>query len=266
MSAATAAPDITPEVYQTFKPRADQLAGRVIAITGAGDGIGRALALAAAACGAHVVLIGRTVRKLEAVHAQIEASGAPEASIAPLDLERALARDYDQLAAALQARYGRLDGLAHLAGILGMLCPIGQYDVPTWVRVLHVNLTAAFALSQVLLPLVCSAEDASIIFTSSGVARRPRAFWGAYAVSKAGLEALSTTLADELESGGRVRVNVLNPGPVRTRMRAQAFPAEDPGKLVTPEQVVPPYLWLLSAASRGVTGRSLDCQPLLSGR
>ncbi len=143
MSAATVDRDIAPATYRGFAPRADELAGRVIAITGAGDGIGRALALAAAACGAQVVLIGRTVRKLEDVHAQIASSGAPEASIAPLDLERAVARDYDQLADALQARYGRLDGLAHLAGILGVLCPIGQYDVPTWVRVLHVNLTAA---------------------------------------------------------------------------------------------------------------------------
>lgn len=266
MSAAPTAPDLAPEIYRGFRPGTDELAGRVVAVTGAGDGIGRALALAAAASGARVVLIGRTVRKLEQVHAQIESSGAPEATIAPLDLERAVARDYDQLADALQARYGRLDGLAHLAGILGALCPIAQYDVPTWVRVLHVNLTAAFALTQVLLPLVRQAEDASIIFTSSGVARRPRAYWGAYAVSKAGLEAFSTTLADELESEGRVRVNVLNPGPVRTRMRAQAYPAEDPAKLVTAEQVLPPYLWLLGAASRGITGRSLDCQPLLSGR
>jgi NAD(P)-dependent dehydrogenase (short-subunit alcohol dehydrogenase family) len=265
MSTTTSDRDLAPEVYRGFQPRADELAGRVIAVTGAGDGIGRALALAAAGCGANVILIGRTVRKLEAVHAQIEASGLPAATIAPLDLERALARDYDQLCDALQERYGRLDGLAHLAGILGALCPIAQYDVPTWVRVLHVNLTAAFALTQVLLPLVRNADEASIIFTSSGVARRPRAYWGAYAVSKAGLEALSTTLADELESEGR-RVNVLNPGPVRTRMRAQAYPAEDPATLVTPEQVVPPFLWLLSSASRGVTGRSLDCQPVLTAR
>jgi NAD(P)-dependent dehydrogenase (short-subunit alcohol dehydrogenase family) len=266
MSAGTAAADIAPEIYRAFRARSDELAGRVIAVTGAGDGIGRALALAAAASGARVVLIGRTVSKLEAVHAQIESSGGPAASIAPLDLERALARDYDQLADALQTRYGRLDGLAHLAGILGTLCPIEQFDVPTWVRVLHVNLTAAFALTQVLLPLLRAAEDASIIFTSSGVARHPRAYWGAYAVSKAGVEALSSTLADELESAGRARVNVVNPGPVRTRMRAQAFPAEDPAKLVTAEQVLPPYLWLLSAASRGVTGRRLDCQRLPSAR
>lgn len=251
---------LVPETYRGFVPRTDELAGRVVAVTGAGDGIGRAVALAAAAHGAEVVLIGRTVRKLEAVHAQIAALRRAEAVIAPLDLERAVARDYDQLAEAVRARYGRLDGLVHLAGILGALCPLEQYDVPTWCRVLHVNLTAAFALTQVLLPLLRAADAASIVFTSSGVARRPRAYWGAYAVAKAGVEALSATLADELEGGGKHRVNVLNPGPVRTRMRAQAYPAEDPSQLAAPEAVVPPYLWLLSGASRGVTGQSLDCQ------
>jgi NAD(P)-dependent dehydrogenase (short-subunit alcohol dehydrogenase family) len=248
------------DTYRQFEPAADALAGRVIAITGAGDGIGRALALAVAAHGAEVVLIGRTVSKLEDTHRRIAALGRAEATIAPLDLERAIARDYDALAEALQQRYGRLHGLVHNAGILGALAPIEQYDVPTWCRVLHVNLTAAFALTQVLLPTLRAAEDASILFTGSGVGRRPRAYWGAYAVAKSGIEALSRTLADELSNAGRVRVNVLNPGPVRTRMRAQAYPAEDPGALARPEDVLRPYLWLLSAASRGVTGESLDCQ------
>jgi len=249
-----------PDVYRRFEAGNDALAGRVIAITGAGDGMGRALALAAAAHGAELVLIGRTVSKLEKVHARIAALGRAEASIAPLDLERAIARDYDTLAAALQARYGRLDGLVHNAAILGTLTPIDQYDVPTWVRVLHVNLTAAFALTQVLLPALRASADASIIFTGSGVGRRSRAYWGAYAASKSAIEALSRTLADELSTEGRVRVNVLNPGPVRTRMRAQAYPAEDPGTLLRPEEALRPYLWLLSAASRGVSGQSLDCQ------
>ncbi len=246
--------------YRHFEPASDALAGRIIAITGAGDGIGRALALEVAAHGGEVVLIGRTVGKLEAVHRQIAALARAEATIAPLDLERAIARDYDALAAAVQSRYGRLDGLVHNAGILGTLTPIDQYDVPTWCRVLHVNLTAAFALTQVLLPALRASADASIIFTGSGVGRHARAYWGAYAASKAAVEALSRTLADELATAGRVRVNVLNPGPVRTRMRAQAFPAEDPGTLARPEDVLRPYLWLLSAASRGVTGQSLDCQ------
>jgi NAD(P)-dependent dehydrogenase (short-subunit alcohol dehydrogenase family) len=127
--------------------------------------------------------------------------------------------------------------------------------------VLQVNLTAAFALTQVLLPTLHASQDASIIFTSSGVGRVPKAYWGAYSVSKFGIEALSRTLAEELGGAGQMRVNALNPGPVRTRMRAQAFPAEDASTLARPEDVLRPYLWLLSAASRGVNGQSLDCQP-----
>jgi NAD(P)-dependent dehydrogenase (short-subunit alcohol dehydrogenase family) len=234
----------------------DELQGRVIAVTGASDGIGQAVALAAAAHGAQLVLVGRTVKKLEAVHARITALKQCEASIAPLDLEKALARDYDQLLDALMARYGRLDGLVHVAGILGSLAPLEQYDIPTWCRVLHVNLTAAFTLTQVLMPALRASSDASIVFTGSAEGREPRAYWGAYAVSKSAIEALARVLADEVEHHGNVRVNVLNPGPARTRLRRQAFPAEDLSTLRTPDQVVQPYLWLLGRASRGMNGRS----------
>ena len=250
-----------------YQPPAGLLAGRVIANTGAGDGIGRALALAAARLRAEVVLIGRTVSRLEAVEAEIatpDAAGqrAPAASIAPLDLEKALAGDYDRLAAALQERYGRLDGLVHNAAHLGALSPIEHADMRNWVRVLHVNLTAAFALTQVLLPALRASQDASVIFTSSSVGRRGRAHWGAYAVSKFGVEGLSQVLADELEGNSAIRVNAVNPGPTRTRMRRQAYPAENAETVAAPAAVVNPYLWLLGPASRGVTGRSLDCQPL----
>jgi NAD(P)-dependent dehydrogenase (short-subunit alcohol dehydrogenase family) len=247
--------------HQRYQPAPADLRGRVIAITGAGDGIGRAVALAAAAQGASVVLIGRGTAKLEAVHAAIPEPQRAAASIALLDLDKAVAKDYDQLADALLARYGRLDALLHNAGILGTLAPIETYDVPTWCRVLHVNLTAAFALTQVLLPALRAASDASVVFTSSGVARKPRAYWGAYAVSKTGIEVLARLLAEEFEHNGNPRFNVLNPGPVRTRMRRQAFPAEDPQTLPAPEQIVAPYLWLLGGASRGINGQSLDCQP-----
>ncbi|HEX2790629.1 MAG TPA: YciK family oxidoreductase [Steroidobacteraceae bacterium] len=261
MSVITEPGSATPvAAHQCYQAGPDELRGRVIAITGAGDGIGQAVALAAAAHGAELVLIGRSVGKLEAVHARIAALNKAEASIAPLDLERALAGDYDQLADALQRRYGRLDGLLHNAGILGVLAPIEHYDVPTWCRVLHVNLTAAFALTQVLLPLLRGAPDASIVFTSSGAGRHASAYWGAYAVSKFGVEALTRILAEELEHAGTPRVNALNPGPVRTRLRRQAFPAEDSTRLATPEDIVQPYLWLLGPASRGVNGQSLDCQ------
>jgi NAD(P)-dependent dehydrogenase (short-subunit alcohol dehydrogenase family) len=240
--------------------RPEELAGRVIAVTGAGDGLGRAVALAGARHGAQLVLIGRSVDKLEKVHAAIAAAGAPEASIAPLDLEKALARDYDQLADALMDRYGRLDGLVHNAAILGTLTPIEHYDVPTWCRVLHVNLTAAFALTQVLLPALKKSADASVLFTASAVGRRGRAYWGAYGVSKFAIEGLAQTLAAELENVSKVRVNTLNPGRARTAMRRQAYPAEDIETLPLPESLTGPYLALLGPASRGITGQAFDAQ------
>ena len=256
---------IEPAQIRVYQPPADLLRGRVIAITGAGDGIGRALALAVARHGAQLVLIGHSVRRLEAVHAEIAAlkhadGDAPAATIAPLDLEKALASDYDQLAAALLQRFGRLDGLVHNAALLGTVAPIEHADMLSWCRVLHVNLTAAFALTQVLLPALRASADASVIFTSSGVGRRGRANWGAYAVSKFGVEGLSQVLADELSGNSLVRVNAVNPGATRTRMRRQAFPGEDAALLPEPASILAPYLWLLGPASRGVTGQSLDCQ------
>lgn len=250
--------DFDPNSYQ---PAPGLLAGRVIAITGAGDGIGRAVALAAAAHGAELVLIGRTVKKLESVHHEIGVRGGAQASIAPLDLERALAPAYDALAAALMERYGRLDGLLHNAAELGVLSPIDHYDMMAWCRVLHVNLTAAFALTQVLLPALRASADASVLFTSSGVGRRGRAYWGAYAVSKFGTEGFMQVLADELAGNSSVRVNALNPGPVRTRMRRKAYPGESPEQNLEPAAITGSYLWLLGPESRGVTGQSLDCQP-----
>jgi len=253
-----------------FQPRdhratPTELAGRVIAITGAGSGIGRAVALACAHHQANVVLIGRDAARLDAVHGEIAAAGAPEASIAPLDLEKAVARDYDELADAVRERYGRLDGLLHNAGLLGTLSPIEHYDVPTWCRVLHVNVTAAFVLTQVLLPALKKSEDASVLFTASGVGRRGRAYWGAYAVSKFALEGLAQVLADELEGISHVRVNTLNPGRARTAMRRQAYPAEDFNQVPLPETLTAAYVALLGPASRGITGRAFDAQSASAG-
>jgi NAD(P)-dependent dehydrogenase (short-subunit alcohol dehydrogenase family) len=254
---------LSPDEPRHYQAPPDILQGRVVAITGAGAGVGRAVALAAARHGAEVVLIGRTVKRLEAVYGEILALGRAEPCIAPLDLERALARDYDALAAALMQRYARLDGLLHNAAQLGTLAPIEHADMPSWCRVLHVNLTAAFALTQVLLPALRASADASLIFTSSGVGRRGHANWGAYAVSKFGLEGLTQVLAEELSGNSAVRVNAINPGATRTTMRRQAYPGENAELLPDPCTLVNAYLWLLGPASRGVSGQSLDCQ---SGR
>ncbi len=243
---------------KNYQPASDELRERVILVTGAGDGIGRAVALALAAHGATVILSGRTVRKLEATHDQILAADGPQPSIAPLNLERALANDYDAVAAAIDSNYGRLDGLLHNAAMLGQLSPIDHYDVPTWTQVLHVNVTAEFALTQVCLPLLRKSPDASVLFTSSGVGRRGRALWGAYAVSKFAVEGLAQVLADELASTP-IRVNCINPVRARTLMRLQAYPAEDTSALPDPAALVGPYLYLLGPASRGISGQSFDC-------
>ncbi len=241
-----------------------ELAGRVIAITGATGGIGRALCLAAAAEGAQLVLLARNERKLRALHAELEQIAPGKALMAPLDLEKAVAADYDRIAAAIEQQYGRLDGLVHCAALLGTLTPIDQYDVPAWCRVLHVNLTAAFALTQVLLPALRKSADASIIFTSSGVGRRGRAYWGAYAVSKFAVEGFMQVLADELAGNSTVRVNAINPGKVRTTMRRQAYPSENLLSLPLPETVIEPYIRLLGPRGAGITGQSLDCQSAVS--
>jgi NAD(P)-dependent dehydrogenase (short-subunit alcohol dehydrogenase family) len=249
-----------------FDPRlaaigADELKGRVILITGASQGIGRAVALSCAEHGATVLLLGRNAPALEEAHTLISAEhGAERASIIEFDLENALARDYDALFAAIESRYQRLDGLLHNAGLLGQLAPIEHYDVPTWCRVLQVNLTSAFVLTQILLPLLKRSADASILFTSSGVGRIGRAYWGAYAVSKHAVEGLNQVLSEELSGITQIRVNALNPGAVRTTLRRQAYPAEDAGRLATPQSITRTYIALLGPASRGISGGRFDAQ------
>lgn len=260
----------TAALRDTFDPRKhtpgpDELAGRVIAITGPTAGIGRALAHEFARRGAELILLARSVRKLEALDAEIMALRRHDGSqvvppvLAPLDLEKALANDYDAIADAIMQRWGRLDGLVHNAALLGTLTPVEEYDVPTWMRVMHVNVNAAFALTQVLMPALRASADASVLFTSSAVGRRGRAYWGAYAVSKFAVEGLVQVLSAELERT-TVRVNAINPGKARTTMRRQAYPSEDLATVPEPERLTAPYVALLGSASRGVTGGSFDAQ------
>jgi NAD(P)-dependent dehydrogenase (short-subunit alcohol dehydrogenase family) len=244
---------------RTYKPAVDALSGRVVLITGASDGIGKAVAQAAAAHGATVLLHGRSVRKLEAVYDSIIAANQPRPSIVPLDFEKAGPEEYGQLATALEQEFGRLDALLHNAGMLGERAPIEHHDIPKWMRTMHVNVTAPFILTRYCLPLLKRSADPSIVFTSSGVVPRPRAYWGAYLVSKWASEGLMRMLADELEQP-QIRVNSIDPGKVRTRMRLAAYPAEDPQTLPTPESIVAPYLFLLGPESRGVSGETFSCQ------
>jgi NAD(P)-dependent dehydrogenase (short-subunit alcohol dehydrogenase family) len=243
-----------------FIPDRDLLKGRAILITGAGSGLGRALAIECARAGASVILSGRNGAKLDRVYDEIEAMGAPQPAIAVLDLAIATAVDYDGLARVIGEEFGKLDGLVHAAGLLGDRTPLEQYDVPTWCKVLHVNLTAPFILTQVLLPNLRKSEDASIIFVSSGVVKQSRPFWGAYAVSKTGLESVRSMLSEELEGEANIRVNSVNPGRMRTAMRAAAYPAEDPNTVPTAESVSGAFLYLLSARGRGIDDAFIDAQ------
>jgi len=243
-----------------YTPPADLLADDVVLLTGASRGIGRAVSLAAAACGAQMVLMARNVGQLEQLADEIVAAGGREPGIIPVNLEGATADDYLDFAGLIGERYGRLNGLVLNAGTLGEMAPLATYDPVTWARVFQLNVHSQFLLLQAMLPLMNRAEHGSIIFTSSGVGRRGRAYWGAYAASKFANEGMMQVLADELETNSPVRVNALNPGRVRTEMRAMAYPAEDPTTLPHPAAVANAYLYLLGSASRDIHGQSLDAQ------
>lgn len=237
------------------------LAGRVILVTGASDGIGRSAAQTYARLGATIVLLGRDLQKLEQVYDAIEKAGHPQPAIIPMNFSSATQADFDQLAVSIEQELGRLDGILHSAGLLGDITPLEMYDPDTWDDLMKVNLRAPFVLTQTLLPLLKRSPDASVIFVSSSVGRKARAFWGAYAVSKSGVETLSALFADEMANISQIRFNCVNPGGTRTAMRARAYPAENPTTVKTPEEIMPVFTWLMGPDSQGVTGQSLDAQP-----
>ncbi|OUD16245.1 YciK family oxidoreductase [Thioflexithrix psekupsensis] len=241
-----------------YTPPADLLKGRVILVTGAGSGIGRAVSKSFAAHGATVILLGRTLKKLEAVYDEIESAGYPQAAIYPMNLEGASPKDYEDLAATLKSEFGRLDGLLHNASLLGTLTPLVNYDITMWYQVLQVNLNAPFMLTKACFDLLKAAPEASVLFTSSGVGRKGRAYWGAYAVSKFATEGFMQTFAEELETNTAIRVNSISPGATRTSMRRAAYPAENPETLPLPEDITGLYLYLMGSESRGIHGQALS--------
>ena len=240
------------------EPAPNLLAGRTVLVTGAGDGIGCVAALTYAEHGANVVLLGRTRAKLDAVSDAITASSKTRPLLVPADLLQVDEAAAEALAQGIRDEYGRLDGLLHNASLLGPRTTLVHYPVQAWLDVMQANVTAGFLLTRALLPLLNEAGDASIIFTSSGVGRRGRAHWGAYAVSKFATEGMMETLADEVAETGRIRVNSLNPGATRTAMRAAAYPSEDPATLPTAQQHMALYLYLMGPDSKGVNGQRFD--------
>lgn len=247
-----------PAIPQDYQPARDLLKDRVILVTGAGDGLGRAAALACAQHGATVILLGRTLKKLEKVYDEIERAGLPPALLMPADLSKAGLTDYEQIAQAIGDQFGRLDGLLHSAAVLGNLTPLAMYDLPTWTQVMQVNLNAPYLLTRVCLEVLGKCGDASVVFTTSEVARSGRAYWGAYAVAGAALENLARIWADELSGDGRIRINTLDPGAVRTALRNRAYPGEDPMRLPEPDALTPGYLYLLGPDSRGLSGQAVS--------
>lgn len=245
---------------QQYQASKDALKDKVILITGAGDGIGKQAALTYAAHGATVILLGRTVKKLTAVYDEIIANGGAEPAIVPLDLKGATAKHYRDMASTIQNEFGRLDGLLHNAGMLGVLTPFEHIDLETWQDIMQINVTGAMLMTQALLPVMRLAAQPSIVFTSSGVGRKGRAFWGPYAVSKFATEGLMEIMADEFESTN-IRVNCINPGATRTSMRSSAYPAEDSMQLKTPADLMWLYLYLMSDDSLNENGQSFDAQP-----
>lgn len=243
-----------------FQPDAQVLANKTILVTGAGDGIGKEAALTFARYGATVILLGKTTAKLEAVYDAIMANGGPEPAIVPLDLNGATKKHYQDMASTIKAEFGKLDGLLHNAGILGVLSPFEHIDLETWQKILQVNLTAAMLMTQALLPVMALAPHASLVFTSSGVGRRGRAYWGPYSVSKFGTEGMMQLIADEYEQS-TIRTNCINPGATRTKMRSSAYPGENQLSLKTPAELMPLYVYLMADDSIGVNGQTIDAQP-----
>lgn len=243
-----------------YQPAPDLLQGKTILVTGAGDGIGRAAAMAYAGHGATVILLGRTESKLELVYDAIEQAGGPKPALVTMDLATVEEENVIRLAAGLAEEFGHLDGLLHNASLLGERRPVESTSYVAWQEVMQVNVNAQFLLTRHLLPLLQAAPTASIIFTSSGVGRSGRAFWGAYAVSKFATEGFMQVLADELENTSNIRVNSLNPGPTNTSMRRSAYPAEQPTDNPAPEDIMATYLYLMGDDSKGLTGQACDAR------
>lgn len=243
-----------------YQAPGDLLRDKIILVTGAGDGIGRTASLAFARHGATVVLTGRTTAKLEQVYDQILAEGGAVPAIYPINFDGAVDKDYNDMSDRLLEAFGRLDGVLFNAALLGDRTPLENHATDTWQRLFQVNVHAPFMMVKALMPLLRQAPAASVVFTGSSVGYRGRAYWGAYAASKAAAENLMQTLADEEDGTSTVRVNSFNPGGTRTRMRAQAYPAENPADVKTPDVLMPAYLWLMGAESAAVSGQQIGCE------
>jgi len=246
---------------RNYKAPANLLAGRVILVTGASRGVGRAVALACARHGGTVVVNGRNIALLDAIYDEITGAGLAEPAALPLDLDTAGWREYAQAAKLIETQLGRLDGIAHCASHLEKLSSLETQTIDEWQHMLRVNLIAPFAINQACARLLRQSPDASVVITSETHASAPAAFWGGYAVSKAGLETLAKIQADEWSGDEKRRINTVVPGPINSPLRSKTHPGELADALPSPESLLPIYLYLLGPDSHGVSGQTFRGQP-----
>ena len=242
---------------KNYKVKQNELNSKVILVTGANKGFGLAISMDLAKAGATVIMLGRDLSSLEYAYDSVVDAGYKEPILYPLDLEGASPENYQELQDNIIEKFNRLDGLIHNAAILGTQMPIDQYDIKLWYSTLQINLSAPFMLTQFLIPALKKSDDARILFLSSSVGRKARAYWGAYSVSKFGLEGLAMTLSEELEKT-KIKVNTINPGKMRTEMRRTAYPAEDASTLPKPEEKSSVIVYLLSKEAERINGEQLS--------
>jgi len=236
------------------------LKDRIILVTGAGDGIGKAAAKSYAQHGATVILLGKTIEKLELVYDEIEQNNDPQPAIYPMNLEGATGKDFEDMQVMLDQEFGRLDGILHNAALLGTLMPIAQYDMEHWGKVMQVNLNAPYMITRMCLPLLKKSDNASVIFSTDDVGIKGKAYWGAYAISKAAGDNMMQILADEMEVNTPIRFNSINPGKVATTMHAKAYPGVDPNTLPKADDIMNTYLYLMGTQSKDINGQIINAQ------
>ena len=247
------------QVSADFSFTPDELKDKIILVTGANRGFGKAMTLDLAKAGATVIMLGRDLGSLETTYDEVVNAGFAEPILYPLDLEGATPEHYEQLQKDILDNFGRLDGLIHNAGIIGTMMPIEQYDLKLWYSTIQINVNAPFMLTQFLIPVLSKSKDARILFLSSSVGRAAKAYWGAYGVSKFAIEGLSKTLAEELEKTN-IRVNSFDPKRMRTEMRRTAYPAENSDNNPLPESVSPAIVYLMSEAAKSLNGEQLTLE------
>ena len=236
----------TPFNWQQFQAKKDSFTDKVIMVTGAADGIGKAVTIALAEHGATVLMLDRKSRHLEKLFDEIVERGFQEPIILPVDLMEITPESATELAQAIHNDIGQLDGLLHNAAELGSPSPLDQYDMEYWNAVMHTNLQAPYFLTRALLPLLKQEYTTNVLFTTADVGRDPAAYWGAYSIAYAGLEAQMTIWAEELDAVSNIKVNSIDPGPVRTSFRRRSHPGESQQSLTTPQSITPAYLKLLN--------------------